>query len=163
MARAPKKPAAPRGEREQRELECILTEAEVIARGDDMSAAEIEIDEHKKTRRGITGSINELAEKRNKLARVIEAGKEKRLVECEWTPDFGAGQTVCARLDTGEVIETRPLTNADRQTGLALVPDDDEGDDAPPPAPQPDGTVGPTTRTPRRAAAPKETEHTYES
>jgi hypothetical protein len=155
MARTPRAPAKPQGEREQRELECVLTEAEVLARGDAMSAAELEIRTHKSTRKGITGTINDLAEKRLKLAEVIETGKEKRKVDCEWLPDYAVGQTVCTRLDTNEVIETRPLTSEDRQTGLALVPDAADAD------PQPDGTVAVTTaRTPRRAS--KEIEHTYE-
>lgn len=63
-----------------------------------------------------------------RCARVSREGKEERLVECEWQ-EHGSRE-ILVRLDTGEQIDSRPLTAERRQQELPL-----EGDpvDAPPP------------------------------
>lgn len=129
-----RKPAAAQGtEREQRELECVLTPAERVTRSDEMKSAELEIEKLKGERTTITREINQLATTRNTLAHVLEANKEIRMTACTWTPDYRANLTVCTRDDTGAAVEQRPLTSDQKQVGLELVPggDDDDGPPSP--------------------------------
>lgn len=130
MARAPR--SASKVEREQRELECVLTPAESSVRADEMKVAELEIETLKTQRSVTTRAINTHATERNRLAHVLEAGRELRMVACTWTPDWQSAVKTLHRDDTGEVVATEPLTDAERQTGLVLVPDAD-----PPPDPAP--------------------------
>lgn len=133
-------------EREQRELMCKLTEGEIIARGDEMAKAELEIDRLKETRRGVNGQIADLSTRRNKLATIIEEGEEARAVDCTWIEDFAKNVVRLVRQDTGAEVDTRPMTADDRQESLGLEAVDDvtgevvqvADSDAPPqPAPRP--------------------------
>jgi hypothetical protein len=132
MARKPHAKPAVEVEHEQRELDCTLTEPEALVRGDEMAAAEVEIEGLESQRKGLNGQIADLRERRRVLAHVIESGTEKRMVQCTWTADYGTGMTTCVRDDTGEVLAQRPLTAGDRQTNLLPVP-------PPVPAPTPIG------------------------
>lgn len=165
---APRKPAAAAAaanvERENRELECVLTQAETLARGDEMAAAELEIEDLKQKRKGLNGAIADLSETRGRLAKAIDTGKETRSVMCEWTPDFKARTKTLHRSDTGEVVDQRALAPGEAQTGLTFGsaggPADD-GDDPP-------SDVAPAASEPKRgragrAAAPTNTAHDFES
>lgn len=82
----------------------------------------LEREQQKETRADMKKRIEELEQKRNSLARVVQRGKEERLVDVEVQAldDQGIARTV--RLDTGEVVEERPLAAGERQLGLSLVP-----------------------------------------
>ena len=126
----PPKPKNP--EREQRQLLCKLTEPEMLARGDEMAECENTIAVLKDKRRGLNGKIADLAERRGKLAKVIDSGSEERAVDCVWIDDIKQNCKDLVRQDTGEKVDTRPLTAADLQTGLDLGgggPDDDDDED----------------------------------
>lgn len=131
MPRGPK--AAP-VEREQRELERTLTEPERTARADSMKQAELDIEKKKSERSVITRAINQLSADRNKLAHVLEAGSELRMVSCTWVPDYGRGVKSLIADDTGELITSTEITADERQTLLTVVPDA-EPDEPPVPAP----------------------------
>lgn len=81
----------------------------------------LEREQQKETRADMKKRIEELEQKRNSLARVVQRGKEERLVDVEVQAidDQGIARTV--RLDTGEVVEERPLAAGERQLGLSLV------------------------------------------
>lgn len=81
----------------------------------------LEREQQKETRADMKKRIEELEQKRNSLARVVQRGKEERLVDVEIQAldDQGIARTV--RLDTGEVVEERPLAAGERQLGLSLV------------------------------------------
>jgi hypothetical protein len=104
----------------ERNLPCKLTEAELLARGDAMAAAELKIDTLKAERRGVNAQIREQTDERNKLAHTIESELEHRPVICKWIADFTHNVFRLVRQDTGDEIETRPMTAADRQGALPL-------------------------------------------
>jgi hypothetical protein len=64
----------------------------------------LEREQQKETRADMKKRIEELEQKRNSLARVVQRGKEERLVDVEVQAldDQGIARTV--RLDTGEVV-----------------------------------------------------------
>ena len=117
-------------EREQRPLECKLTEAEFKDRSDKMAAAELLIEQLKEQRKGVNGKIAAAATERGRLAHIIDTGLEQRAVECEWRDDYAKNVKRLVRLDTGVEVDTRPITADDRQTGLDLPPIDEPIADA---------------------------------
>jgi hypothetical protein len=116
--------ASARAAREQRELTCKLTQDELLARGDEMANCELSIDKLKAERRGLNGQIADLSEQRGKLAKAIEDEEELRMVDCEWAEDLKQNCRVLKRLDTKQVVDTQPLTAADRQE--VMFDEDDE-------------------------------------
>lgn len=105
---------------EQRELMCKLTEPELLTRGEDMAAAELQIAALKEQRRGLNGKIAAQRTTRAKLAAAIEEGEESRMVDCEWADDFEHNVFRCKRKDTGVEIATRTMTVDDRQMALEI-------------------------------------------
>lgn len=132
--------ANPRQDREQRQLLCKLTEDELRKRGDEMAMCELTIDDLKERRRGINGEIADHAAKRNKLAQIIDEGMEQRAVDCTWIEDLKQNCADLIRQDTGEKVDTRPLTADDLQTGFELEE-------------TPEGEVRPKTANTRHAHA----------
>jgi hypothetical protein len=120
------------GEREQRELECTLSDAEFNARSDSMADCELTIERLKEQRKGLNGEIAAAATERARLAHVIERRIETRMVECAWMDDFPKNVKRLIRQDTGAEVDTRPMTGSDRQVGLALPPVDEEAATLPP-------------------------------
>lgn len=103
---------------EVRELSCTLTESELLARGEAMADAELQIEQLKAERAGVTEQIKNQRVLRRKLAGVIDSGTEKREVRCAWIEDFVHNCFHLVRQDTGEVIDTRAMTADDRQEAL---------------------------------------------
>jgi hypothetical protein len=54
------------------------------------------------------------------LAEKIRTGSEVRLVECRLEKDFLANAVRIYRLDTGELVEERPMTQEERQLHLNI-------------------------------------------
>lgn len=108
----------PGQESETRELMCELTAAELLQRGDAMADAELRIEQLKEKR----GELGELIKAdrtlRRKLAGAIDSGKERRDVHCVWIEDYVHSCARLIRQDTGECVDTRALTAADRQRGM---------------------------------------------
>lgn len=64
------------------------------------------------------GKIKARAEVSRKLTEIISNRTEDREVECEVKKDFERGTVTTVRMDTGEVVETRPITADERQEEL---------------------------------------------
>jgi len=143
----------------ERELPCKLTNDELRMRGDAMAEAEIAVDLLKDERRAVNKKILAQTDARNRLAHVIESELEPRMVVCKWIPSFEENAYRLVRQDTGEVVEQRPMSAADRQGSLPIDadadrdadrdadPDDDAGDDA---GDDPDELAADTPRPRRR-------------
>lgn len=56
----------------------------------------------------------------NRLSVLLNNGYELRDVECEVISDFKSGQISVVRLDTGEEVEVRPMTEEERQRDLPI-------------------------------------------
>jgi hypothetical protein len=105
-----------------RELECQLTDAELLERGEAMAACETQVDELKAERRRLNASIREQSDKRADLAKIIESKTETRDVSCEWRPDYDNKRYELFRLDNPDAapIEHREMPDADLQ--MRLIP-----------------------------------------
>ena len=60
----------------------------------------------------------------DRIGTMLANGYEYRPVECAETRDFTAARIRVTRMDTGEILEDRPMTAAERQRELALVDED---------------------------------------
>lgn len=92
--------------REMTDLMTSITEAEQAQK-----------DEHKRRAIIIAG----LKASVSALHRTIQSGRELQPVECSVTKDFAAKKAKISRLDTGELVETRDLTEEETAPKLALV------------------------------------------
>jgi hypothetical protein len=106
-----------------------LTDEEWDARADEMAATEkklliaegreLEFAEHAKYEKKKLESVT--ADLRSKLscqATVVREKQEKREVEVVERKDFEGSAVRLIRIDTGEVVRTRAMTEADRQRAL---------------------------------------------
>lgn len=122
--------------REQKELECILNDDELRARGDEMATAELDIDKLKLKRSGLNGEIADCRAKCAKLAEAIDSRTEIRMVACVWIEELQQNAKRLVRQDTGETIDTRALEVAELQQdmfgGGQLEPANDNGDEPEP-------------------------------
>jgi len=114
-------------------LPCELTRDEKLMKADQMA-------EHLKTRAeveleasSVAGTfkrqLKELDRAIGDRAEEIRSGVEYRPVECAMRDRFRDNQVDTVRLDTGEIVRSRPMTITERQGSLSLV-DDDDGENA---------------------------------
>jgi hypothetical protein len=54
----------------------------------------------------------------NKNTVLVSSGKEMRMVECEATLDFDSGKRTVVRLDSGVIVQERPLSTDEKQLEL---------------------------------------------
>jgi hypothetical protein len=124
-----------RGETRTMLLPVELTHDEVFARGKQLAAVK---DEHttamdkldraaiawKATKEGVQNEINETEERMRIIARAVRSGREDRDVEVVDEPNYKTGVMATIRLDTGELVASRGLTEAERQRSLFKAGDD---------------------------------------
>lgn len=75
-------------------------------------------DEKKATVGGFTQRIESLNSTIAELTSVVSSGKRWMAVECIETNNYDTGYVEMIRIDTGEVVESRPMGLEDRQAGL---------------------------------------------
>lgn len=99
-----------------------LTAKEAEARAQSLAATKLEIDrlsvEAKVMASNYKDQLKGLGEQLRRLANVVKAGEEQRDVPCDVTLDFTEGTYYVLRTDTGEFLDTRPLTEGERQLNL---------------------------------------------
>lgn len=66
--------------------------------------------EKKKRTRDLTARLKDLRAAQDRLSEEIVNEQEDRLVDCDETADLEARLWQTSRRDTGEIIETRPMT-----------------------------------------------------
>lgn len=117
----------------RRELQCNLTPAELAVFSDELArltTEEIEIEAAKKEVVSEYGAkLQKCVAARRLLATKISTKKEYRQVDVEWQRHFEQNCATLIRLDTYEVVDTRPLTSDERQQELDLQTPDPEADD----------------------------------
>lgn len=106
----------------ERDLSCPLTKRELLSRGDRLAHIELEIARLKSERSALSADAKKLADERAVLSNVIERKSERRVVPCEWRKLFDENRVVLVRLDSGDIIDERPLTVDDRQLTLPSEP-----------------------------------------
>jgi hypothetical protein len=109
---------------ETRSLPCTLTDAEVLERSAELAEvvtdyAEIE-GEKSAHAKHFKERLDGLRSRERALAREISSRSVERDVECVIRQDPIRGCVETMRLDTGELIEDRPMTAEERQLAMDL-------------------------------------------
>jgi hypothetical protein len=116
-------------EREFRELPCSLTESELVREGLELALLMFQLDEAFALEQHRRQQYNALVEagqaKVRAHAEVLTGGVIRRPVECQVEWDHDTAEVIVTRLDTGAVIEHRPMTEEERG-------EPEESDDTPP-------------------------------
>jgi len=107
-----------------RSLMVSLTEAEIRSCATELarvtaSQAELE-DEKKATVSGFKNRIDRCVADCRALAQKVTTKREPRDIDCEWSPTDG-GKMILTRTDTGEIINSRKMTEEEHQQSLPLA------------------------------------------
>lgn len=102
-------------DKETRFLDVELRDEEILAFGQEQAKLLKEVSELKEKKSELQRQINPKAKRIGELAECIDTGIENREVSCEWNYNWGGGTKVLRRLDTGEAVENKEITLADRQ------------------------------------------------
>ena len=97
-------------EKERRLCAVKLTEAERVARGDEMADCEVKIEALKAEQSELARQVKTHAKRRNELGHSLDTGTEQRELLCTWEPDYPHSVFKLTRPDSGEVIDTRPMS-----------------------------------------------------
>jgi len=108
-----------------RKLPCILTDEEVLERGEQLAAAEHAYtatdNERKEAAKRFKNALTAIDRRLTELSDAIRDRVESRDVECRWALDFNSDCRLLLRVDTGEQIESvQGIPDADRQQALGL-------------------------------------------
>lgn len=105
-----------------KDLVCQLTREEVAAYAEDLAQ---QIDREAKTtsefdsvKKTWKNKLDDIKREILSTSTKVREHKEMRLVKCEKVLDFDAGEVREVRLDTGEIIGSRPMSATERQKEL---------------------------------------------
>lgn len=105
------------------ELPVPLTHIELLDRGEALALQEKlwrEADnERKDVADAYKGKLTKIEGEQARLAAIVRDRQEPRPVVVKQHMDFAAGAVLAIRTDTGEVVRTRAMTDAERQMELA--------------------------------------------
>lgn len=103
-----------------------LTKDELLAKAAELAEVHerlaLEREAQKQTKADLKARLEELEQRRNELARVVQRKKEDRVVDIEIHANDGKGVVEYLRMDTGEVYTTRPLSADERQLSILGPP-----------------------------------------
>lgn len=107
-----------------------LTDAELRAKGKQQAETMVEYGEIEAERKALTATFAaKMKERRkilDKLAVEVRTGFEVRPVECELVPRWGDHTVITVRRDTGEHVDTRPMSPGERQLELRTFEAEDD-------------------------------------
>lgn len=109
---------------ETRSLPVRLTAEEFNARAAALAetCTKIEIEDTRQTnlKAQLKADMARLEAEQSKLAHIVARREEYREVPVDWMYDGKRGIVELSRRDTGEIVETRPATDKDRQLALPV-------------------------------------------
>lgn len=109
-------------EKETRNLPVELTDEEFIAKSKELSKKNKELEtteeEKKKTAADFSARIKTIEGEIKQLAQIVNTSTEYREVEIYERKDYERSVVNCYRRDTGEYVESRPMTRQERQKEL---------------------------------------------
>lgn len=108
----------------KREMKCVLTKDELLERGEAVGRESTALADAQERKKDVTKQLSADVERhRVELARLgqeLANGYVYRTIDCVEAFDYAAGKVTITRLDTGEVVEVRPIKEEERQSELSL-------------------------------------------
>lgn len=115
----------------KKELNCKLTEEEVVEYGSQLARLTTEAQELRETKKNIASEYNNRISSKESMARVlakrVATGEEMREVECHYVYDWKAGERTAFRDDTMDELDTDVIPEHEKQQKLDLKDRDDDG------------------------------------
>lgn len=103
-----------------RRLPCDLTVNETLQKGEQLSHCDLRVEELesqmeivKSDMKCLKDEVSSERAKQRKLAHEIQSQSEERPVECSKHWDYDAKRIGIVRMDTGEVVEVRPMSSGE--------------------------------------------------
>ena len=100
-------------------MPCKLTPDEFIARAQELAKCNEEIaaeeSRGESLKQQLKSSLAAIEARRARLSSVVGHGEEVRNVQIEYTLDYTDGRALRVRMDTGEILEDRPMHDHERQ------------------------------------------------
>lgn len=126
-----------------RELECVLMDSEKLHRAEELSRGlrdQRELDDTMAAKKAVWKKIaQELELKIKHFSIIVHSGKETRPIECREEMNWPLKTVDCYRLDTGELVDNRPMYEHELQQEFNLNPNARGASDAVVDPEQPDG------------------------
>lgn len=109
---------------ESRHLPVKLTQREVLTKSKIAAKGMHELKSLEDDKAEVTKDYAEKIKKKRRdldtLASEVHTGTEVRPVECDLMPRWSEHMMDLVRPDTGEVVESRPMTHSEKQTEMSL-------------------------------------------
>ena len=106
-------------EHEKRTLRCVLTETELRRRGQDLAYGLRKVSEHEADLAAAKSQYKSVIDRATAevatLREAVATGSEFREVTCDLFFDYDQTEVRTYRTDTGEELERRPMTTAEKQ------------------------------------------------
>jgi hypothetical protein len=131
----------------KRTLSVPLSVEDKAKKADEFASVQADIEKIEANKSAFASACKEkldvLYAKHSEIGRQVRSGVEERRVDCEAVPHPSRPIVQIIRLDTGEVIDERPMTDEEKQAKLsdkwdALVSTAGKGDDEPAPESKPE-------------------------
>lgn len=111
-------------------LPCVLSDEERLAFADQLAEANERVEEAIASRKSLmqqmAAEVNQAVGHRDRINGIVASKTEYRDIDIEVTFDFNKGRVIQQRIDTGEEIINRPMTQKERQTNMLNDPELDE-------------------------------------
>lgn len=118
---------------EVRDLPCQMSEQERLLKSMALAQKLDELDrvqlEKKAANDAFKERLNACHDAVSSLSREVRTGMEERPIECTENARYDDMMVDLIRMDTGEVVSSRPMHPSERQQALQLSSSDDERDD----------------------------------
>jgi len=100
----------------KRQVDCELSNTELKNYGEKLASLTIEKimkeEEKKKINKEKTDEITTLSSEILKLSNVLKSKKEVKTLECIEKIDYDSNKIIIIRVDTGDIIEEKPIPNS---------------------------------------------------
>lgn len=109
-------------QKEVRFLPVVLTDEERADRAMTLARTISDVNEReaeaKQVAKASKDEVDRLRREVNWLSSIVVSGTEGREVECHWARDDERSLMILIRVDTGEKVDSRAMTDRERQRGL---------------------------------------------
>ena len=118
---------------EERSLKCILTEEQVLAYSREMAKTQQDRIETELQKKSVMSDFKDRIERADlilsTLSRKVANGYEHNSIKCAWSFDWEENKKFLYRSDTGELVDSREITEHERQQLFKFEDGEDDGEE----------------------------------
>ena len=107
-----------------KEVKCLLTQEELLDYSKQLAKNQQDKYEAESHKKSVVADCNDkiarLDSEMHALSRKINSGYEYRMTKCQYVFDWERLTKTLIRIDTGEIVDIRPVTDEDKQQSLNM-------------------------------------------